>query len=128
MAEDATYVSLNYENAELKKIMPWAGTAVGPQAIADTYSRVSRYWKNLGFAIEEIFESGENVAVFGRFTYQSNTVGKTITSPFSILAKVRDGKVTYMQFMEDTFRTASSFKTGGSWTLRADPGGPEIEV
>ena len=29
---DATYVSLNTDNAELAKIMPWAGTSHGPQA------------------------------------------------------------------------------------------------
>jgi uncharacterized protein len=30
---DATYVSLNTENPELSKIMPWAGTSRGPQAV-----------------------------------------------------------------------------------------------
>jgi len=49
VAIDATYVSLNYENAELKKIMPWAGTAKGPQAIVDTYTQVGQYWETPGF-------------------------------------------------------------------------------
>jgi hypothetical protein len=31
VAEDATYVSLNYDNPDLKKIMPWTGTGKGPQ-------------------------------------------------------------------------------------------------
>ena len=35
VAPDATYVSLNTENAELSKIMPWAGTSRGPQALLD---------------------------------------------------------------------------------------------
>jgi uncharacterized protein len=30
VAPDATYVSLNTDNAELNKIMPWAGTSHGP--------------------------------------------------------------------------------------------------
>lgn len=34
VAPDATYVSLNTENPELNKIMPWAGTSHGPQAQA----------------------------------------------------------------------------------------------
>ena len=92
VAPDATYVSLNYNNSELKRLMPWAGTQKGPEAIVSTYLQVRRYWKNEGFQIEDIFEAGENVAVFGRFTYRSNTVGRAITSPFSILAKVHDGK------------------------------------
>ena len=32
VASDATYVSLNTENPELTRIMPWAGTSRGPQA------------------------------------------------------------------------------------------------
>ena len=128
VAPDATYVSLNYENSELKRLMPWAGTQKGPEAIVSTYGSVGRYWKNEGFEIDEIFEAGENVAVFGRFTYRSVTVGRAVTSPFSILAKVRDGRIAYMQFMEDTFATASSFRTGGAATYHADPEGGEIEA
>lgn len=128
VAPDVTYVSLNYDNPELKTLMPWAGTQKGPEAIVSTYSRVARYWKNEGFEIRDIFGSGENVAVFGSFTYRSTTLGKAVTSPFSILAKVHDGRVTYMQFMEDTFGTASTFRSGGTATYRADPKGGEVEV
>ena len=128
VASDATYVSLNYDNPELKRLMPWTGTQTGPEAIVSTYDRVGRYWKNEGFEIENIFESGENVAVFGRFTYRSTTVDRAVTSPFAILAKVEGGKVTYMQFMEDTFGTASTFRTGGTATYRADPEGGEVEA
>ena len=128
VAEDATYVSLNYENAELKKIAPWTGTSRGPQAIVDTYTQVGKYWENQGFEIKEIFSSGENVAVFGSFTYKSNTLSKAITSPFSIFAKVTEGKVKYMQFMEDTFGTAATFRTRGVWHFHSNPDGSEVEV
>ena len=128
MAPDATYVSLNYDNPELKRIMPWAGTQTGPDALLGTYTRVGRYWANEGFQIEDIFGAGESVAVFGRFTYRSTTLGKAVTSPFAILAKVRDGRVAYMQFMEDTYGTASTFRSGGSATYRADPEGGEVEL
>ena len=128
VAPNATYMSLNEDNPELKKIMPWTGTQKGPEAITSTYARVGRFWSNEAFEIRDMFGEGENVAVFGRFTYRSTTLGKAITSPFSILAKVRDGKVTYMQFMEDTFGTASTFRTGGTATYRSDPDGGEVEA
>ena len=128
VAPDATYVSLNYQNDDLKRIMPWAGTAIGPDAISSTYARVGKYWKIEGFEIRDLFGDGENVAVFGSFTYRSTTIGKAVTSPFAILAKVKDGKITYMQFMEDTFGTASTFRTGGTWTVHSDPDGSEIQV
>ena len=128
VAADAIYVSLNYENGELKKIMPWTGTATGPQAIVDTYTRVGRYWQNQGFQVENMIEAEGKVAVFGRFTYRSNTLGKTVTSPFCIFAKVRNEKIVYMQFMEDTFGTAATFRSGGSSTYLSDPTGPEFEL
>ena len=128
VAPDATYVSLNSHNPELKKIMPWVGTQTGPDAIVSTYSQVLRYWTSEAFEIREIFSSGENVAVFGSFTYRSTTLGRAVTSPFSILAKVHDGRVTYMQFMEDTFGTAATFRTGGTATYHSDPDGAEVSL
>ena len=128
VAADATYVSLNYDNPDLKKIMPWAGTGMGPQAFIDTFARVSQFWEILDFSPEELFGAGENVAVFGRFTYRSRTQGRTVESPFSILSRVRDGKIVYFQFMEDTFATAASFKSGGSSKFHSDPHGQEIAI
>ena len=128
VAPDATYVSLNFDNPELRRIMPWAGTRTGPAAVLDTYATVNRFWHSEEFTIGELFGDGENVAVFGRFTYRSVTLGKAATSPFAILATVRDGRITFMQFMEDTFATAATFRSGGTATYRSDPGGGEVTL
>ena len=127
-ASDVTSVSLNYSNPDLNKVMPWCGTGHGVDAISKTFRDVARYWRIDSFTPEVIFGEGENVAVFGRFTYTSTKLGKTITTPFSIFCKIPDGKVTYMQFMEDTFYTASSFRSGGKWKFWSDPNGSEVEV
>src|ERR1700730_4493505 len=55
-------------------------------------------------------------------------LGKQTTSPFSILPKVKNAKVTYMQYMEDTFATGSTFRSGGSWKFQSDPEGGEVQV
>jgi len=128
VAEDVAYVSLNYVNPELKKILPWTGTGPGAERIVKTFTDVGRFWKIEDFKIEAQFESGDNVAIFGRFTYRSVTLGKAVTSPFAVFAKVRDGRCYYMQFMEDTFATATSFRTGGSWTFRTDPNGSQVTI
>ncbi len=65
-AEDATYISLNFDNPELKQILPWTGTSKGPQAFIDTFSRVEKWWTIEDFAVTALFGEGENVAVFGR--------------------------------------------------------------
>ena len=123
-----TYVSLNFDNPDLKRIMPWAGTAYGPQAVIDTYSQVGKYWKNLELTITDRLESDEGAAVFGRFTYESQTQHRTITSPFCILIRVKQGKIVYMQFMEDTFGTASTFRQGGAWKVHSNPEGTSFEI
>jgi hypothetical protein len=129
VAEDAVYVSLNYDNPDLKRVMPWAGTHKdGRAAILKTFADVNRYWTVVEFDIRQSFGVEENVAVFGSFTLKSVKLGKQITSPFSILAKVNDAKVTYMQYMEDTFATGSTFRSGGTWKFQSDPEGGEVEV
>jgi len=100
VAPDATYVSLNTEDSELKRILTWAGTSHGPDAFIWNLSEMFRYWRNENFEVTTMFGEGENVAVFGTFTYRSNTLGNVVTSPFSIHVKVVDGKVTHLQFLE----------------------------
>ena len=128
VAPDAVYVALNHSNPDLKKIMPWAGTGTGPGAVINTYLSVNRFWKNEKIDIEETFESGEKAALFGRITLMSRATGKSVTSPFSVLARVKDGQVVYMQFMEDTFGTTRTLQTGGATVYRPDPAGGEVTL
>jgi ketosteroid isomerase-like protein len=128
VAEDATYVSLNTENDELNRILPWAGTSRGPQAILDNLGAIFARWENQGFNVTTMFGADENVAVFGDFRYKSNSLGKIVTSPFAILVKVVDGKVTYVQFLEDSYATARSFRKDGSWTVQTEAGAQPFEV
>lgn len=125
--DDFTYVSLNYENPELKQIMPWAGTTKGTEGLVQTFSDVSRYWTVNDFQIQDSFENKDGAALFGKFTYTSNTLGKTVTSPFAVLARGENGKLSYVQFMEDTFATVRSFRESGEYRIKANPDGSEID-
>jgi uncharacterized protein len=126
VTSDFTYVSLNYDHPDLKKIMPWCGTSKGAEAIVQTFKDVGRYWEKVAFDVEAAFGSDEYAAIFGRMTYKSTVMGKLVTSPFAVFAKVRNGLCYYMQFMEDTLATAGSFKSGGRWTFRSNPNGEEV--
>jgi ketosteroid isomerase-like protein len=128
VAPDATYVSLNTADAELHKIMPWAGTSTGPQAFVDNLGTMFTRWENQAFNVTTMVASDENVAVFGDFRYKSHSLGKVVSSPFSILLKVVDGKVTYLQFLEDSYATAGSFRKSGSWTVQTEPDTEPFEV
>lgn len=127
-APDATYVSLNFDNPELRKILPWTGTNKGPKAFSRLFLQLADYWKTEDFTVTTQIASGENVAIFGSFTYRSMTVDHVFTSPFSIHAKVRDGKMIYFQFMEDTYASASSFRQSGSWTIKTPANAAPVKV
>ena len=127
-APDVTYVSLNYDNPDLKKIMPWAGTSQGPESIVKTFADVARYWQVQSFEPEALFGSETHAAMFGRFTYKSAVLSKVVTTPFAVFAKVERGVCTYLQFMEDTFATGASFRSGGTWIFKSNPNGEEVVI
>jgi hypothetical protein len=66
-AQGVTYVSLNYNNPDLHKIMPWCGTRKGVDAISKTFHDVSECWNIDSFSPEAIFGEDENDS-------QSNTI------------------------------------------------------
>jgi ketosteroid isomerase-like protein len=105
---DVTYVSLSEDNPELKRYMPWTGTHKGPESLVEVLQGVGKAWETKAFAVRDVLEQGDSVAMFGSFTYRGRESGKEITSLFSILAKVKDGRVHYIQFMEDTFGTSGT--------------------
>jgi len=125
---DVTYVSLNFDNPELKKVMPWTGTHKGPEALHDVFDAIERFWTTLAFKVIDAIEQGSRVALFGSFTYRSTATGKEITSPFGLLARFDGNKVAYLQFLEDSYGTAGSFKAGGATRFHSDPSGKEVEV
>jgi hypothetical protein len=104
------------------------GTANGAKALVQSFIDVGRFWRIDDFTVEDSFENGDGAALFGRFTYTSTVLGKTVTSPFAVLARGSNGKLSYVQFMEDTFATARSFLEAGSYRIKSNPDGSSAEV
>jgi uncharacterized protein len=125
LSDDFTYVSLNYEDKDLKKVMPWCGTSRGVESLVKTFVDVAKFWRVDEFRIVAIFGEDENV---GRFTCTSTVMAKQVTSPFAVFAKASNGRCTYMQFMKDTFATSASFRSGGAWHFRSDPEACEVTI
>jgi len=131
VAFDATYVSLTFDNPDLHAILPWAGTRskVGPQAFIDTFTRVGLWWERGPFTIQRIFGDGGNVTAWGVFEVTSRTLGKTVSSPWSSRAEVNaQGKITYFQYMEDTFATTKTFWASGEKEFKANPFGGSVRL
>jgi uncharacterized protein len=105
---DVTYVSLNEDNPELKRYLPWTGTNKGPESIVRTFEAMGRSWETKAFEVREVIEQGDKVAMFGSFTYRGRQSGQEMPSPFALLAKVKDGKIHFVEFLEDTFGTSGT--------------------
>lgn len=59
-----------------------------------------RHRKGLKFEIEHSFASGEDVAVFGRATYESVAMGRAAQPSFAVWAKVgKEGRVETVQLI-----------------------------
>jgi hypothetical protein len=99
-----------------------------PQAFLDNLGTIFTRCDNQALNVTTMFASDENVAVFGDFRYKSHSLGKIVSSPFSILVKVVGGKVTYPQFLEDSYAIAASFRKDGSWTVQTEPGAEPFQV
>jgi ketosteroid isomerase-like protein len=110
---DVNYVSLNKSHPDLTRVLPWAGDHHGPEEIVKAFQGMHAMWETVAFEVKATFGEGEDVALFGEFSYRSKEVGKTVTSPFGIHLKVVDGKIAYLLFLEDTLITTSSVQTGG---------------
>ncbi len=130
VSPDAVYISLTYDNPDLKKMMPYAGVHQdGKEWILKTFQIVHTIWHIEDFKIDTAFgDDGENVAIFGSFTTHSVVTDKKFNSPLAVLAKVRDGQVVFMQYMEDTFGTGATFHVGGVSKFHSAPEGDEVEV
>ena len=126
--DDVTYVSLNFDNPELHKVMPWAGTNRGAQSVVDAFTGMHRVWETKAFEVRDVIANETAVALFGSFTYKTRTLGKEITSPFALLVKTTGGKISYIHFLEDTFGTASSFRASGTWRFSGVATGDDVSV
>ena len=69
---------------------------------------------------------GNDVALFGRFVYESKVLKHRTHSPFAVRAKVQDGKIRFFQFLEDTYNTAASFRKRGVWSVSTLNGESEV--
>ena len=85
-------------------------------AIVDVFNGIGKVWETKAFEVKDVIANEKSIATFGSFTYKTRTLGKEITSPFALLAKVTGDKISYIQFMEDTFGTASTLPCLGTGT------------
>lgn len=123
--EKAEYISLNFDNPDLKKIEPWCGTSYGKDAYISNFTGVLSHWDVTSFEIQIDMQNEEYAMVFGAFSLKSKTLGKEAHSPMCAIAKIENNKIVKFIYLEDTLATAFTFKVGGEYsfhTLMGDEG------
>lgn len=74
----------------------------------------------IGYSKQEVVDSGDSVAVFGKFNYQAKSTNQEFASDYAIHIKMRDGLISYYHFYENTYAVAAAFRQGGSWEIEND--------
>src|SRR5690242_18698281 len=101
--------------------MPWTGTSRGPQAFLDNLDTTFMRWENQALNVTTMFRLGGERGRVQGLPLPVPLARRVVTSLFSILLKVVDGRVTYMQFLEDSYATASSSPRAAPGPFRRSP-------
>lgn len=128
VADDAEYISLNFENETLQKIEPWAGTSRGKDAFKKNFTGVLTQWEVTSFSPEIQIEEGDTAMMFGKFSLKSKSLGQEAGSPMAAIARVVEGKIVRFIYLEDTLATALTFKKGGELTFNTLLGGSDFTI
>jgi len=75
-------------------------------------------FKPLVFAIDRLFESGEEVVAVGRFRHTVLATSRSAGSDLAIRFTVRDGQIARYQILEDSLLLARAFDPSGRWDLQ----------
>ena len=82
-------------------------------AFLDALQAIFSRWDNQAFNVTAMFGDDDNVAVFWNFHTSRTRSARRLLPRFSIHVRVAGGKVTYVQFLEDTYATARSLPQRG---------------
>lgn len=82
--------------------IPNAGTYVGPAQAAEFFQKMGASEDFSVFEPREFFVKGDDVVALGYEECRSKLTGKTATTNFAMLFRVRAGKVVYFEVFYDT--------------------------
>jgi uncharacterized protein len=81
---------------------PYSGTYSGPEGAGAFFQKLAATEQITRFEPREYFTSGDDVMAFGYEEGRSIATGKTATSHWAMLFRIRSGKVSHWQTHFDT--------------------------
>ena len=92
------------------KDLPWIGTWKGKETIFGFLKTFSENIQVLKWDNEDVFASGDTVAVFGRMNLKTSVSEReTGEFTFAVRAKVKEEQLVSWTFLEDTFAVSNAF-------------------
>jgi uncharacterized protein len=82
--------------------LPWAGTFMGKQEIANFFAQVGQNLEFTEFAPREMIEQGDTVVVLGTLAGRAKKTGKSLKNEWAHVFKYRQGEVVFFQEYIDT--------------------------
>jgi ketosteroid isomerase-like protein len=91
---------------------PYAGTYVGPAAVADgVFRRIGAEWTDYRAEPEELISDGSAVVALGVYSGTYTATGRSMRARFVHHWTVRDGKVVRFEQYTDTFLVRQAMQT-----------------
>lgn len=82
---------------------PYAGTYVGPEAIAaSVFQRLGSEWIGYRAEVHSYLADGDRVAAFGVYSGTYKATGKAMRATFAHLYRLKDGKIVSMEQVVDS--------------------------
>lgn len=94
------------------------GLLQGRERVRRWLESFPRSFTPLVFAIDRLFESGDEVVAVGRFRHTVLVTSRSVGSDFAIRFTVRDGQIARYQILEDSLLLARAFDPSGRWDLQ----------
>jgi ketosteroid isomerase-like protein len=70
--------------------------------VAQFFQTVAETWNFTAFEPREYIASGDMVAVLGSYTAIARATGRTVSSEWTMVWKIRDGKLAWFREFTDT--------------------------
>jgi ketosteroid isomerase-like protein len=93
---------------------PYAGTYVGPEAIAaGVFQRLGSEWIGYRAEVHSYLADGDRVAAFGVYSGTYKATGKPMRATFAHLYHLKEGKIVSMEQVVDSAMVRAAMASGG---------------
>jgi ketosteroid isomerase-like protein len=91
--------------------LPWIGRRTGRGAVSDFIRGTRLLIERVRFDVNGILADRDSAVIFGDLASRVNATGRIIESPFALILRISDGKITRFQMLEDSFAVSRAARS-----------------